>query len=384
MHPNTERIHEIEARRAALLAEAQNPDTTTERLQEISEEARGLNEELAQLETRNSLAGQLAPHTTPAAPAASEGRGTITSGGVFERRAHEFARSGHMTTPLFDRSGNEHRSLLVSSGKLATPTAVLNEVGALPAGTSGILEDVHVIDATGTGAYEVPYKKTDAKAADHTEGEKYAGTGPTFDKVTISPVDWGVLDSVGNQVSKMTPVAYANEVQVSAVQALYAEAEHKILTALSTSDLLEKRADVAIDANYLRNVVLGFKPVKGKGPCVLYVGREDLAAIGAVRGTSEKKPLYEITFDNEENTAGIIKEGGMASRFRICDDLEAGTQYYGQPRNIKLPIWGDYEIKTDEGGHYFDEGLMGIRANVTAGSALGAWHGMQQIKQAGE
>lgn len=383
MHPNTERMNEIETRRAALRDEVNNPDTTTERLQAIADEVRQLNDEYAQLEQRSNLTGQLAPHAGRTGPAAAqETRGGRT--GALEARAHEFRQTGRMTVPLFDRSGGEHRSLLVSSGKLATPKAVLDEIGGLPAGTSGILEDVHIIDATGTGSWEFPYKTADAKAADHTEGEKYAGTGATFDKVTAQPTNWGVLDSVSNQVPLMTDVAYANEVQVSALMALYATAESKILAKLAASELLEKRAEVAIDANYLRSVVLGYKPVKGKGPCVMYLSREDLSALGAVRGTSEKKPLYEISFDNEENTSGVIKEGGTATRFRICDDLEAGTQYYGQPRNIKVPIWGDYNVRTDESGHYFDEGMMGIRADVTADAVLAAKNGMAQIKQAGE
>lgn len=383
MHPNTARMNEIEARRAELRAEIDNPETTTERLEQIAEETRALNEEYAQLEQRNRLTEELAPHATPAPGTETRG-GRAPQASAFETRAATFRQSGRMTVPLFDRSGNEHRSLLVSSGKLATPKAVLNEIGGLPAGTSGVLEDVHIIDATGTGSWEFPYKKTDAAAADHTEGEKYAGTGATFDKVTATPTNWGVLDSVSNQVPLMTDVAYASEVQISALRALYATAESKVLTKLAASDLLEKRSEVAIDANYLRNVVLGYKPVKGNGPCKLYLGREDLSALGAVRGTNEKRPLYEITFDSEENTSGTIREGGTAAAFRICDDLEAGTQYYGQPRSIKLPIWGDYNIRTDESGHYFDEGLMGIRADVTADAALAVYHGMQEIKQAGE
>ena len=125
-----------------------------------------------------------------------------------------------------------------------------------------------------------------------------------------------------------------------------------------------------------------FWAIKGKGACKLYISQADLATLGAVRGTNEKKALYEITFDNETNTSGTIKEGGMAAAFRILDGLTAGTQLYGQPATIDMPMWGNYEVSTDEGGDYFKRNMIGIKGTQTANADLVAKNGMQVIKQA--
>lgn len=54
------------------------------------------------------------------------------------------------------------------------------------------------------------------------------------------------------------------------------------------------------------------------------------------------------------------------------------------PKTIKMLLWGDYEITTDQGGEYFQRNMMGVRGLATAGADLTVWHGMQLIKQAGE
>ena len=108
----------------------------------------------------------------------------------------------------------------------------------------------------------------------------------------------------------------------------------------------------------------------------------DLATLGAVRGTNEKKALYEITFSDESNTAGTIKEGGMAVSFRILDGLTNGTQLYGQPATIDMPMWGNYAVETDEGGDYFKRNMIGIKGTQTANADLVVLNGMQVIKQA--
>ena len=72
----------------------------------------------------------------------------------------------------------------------------------------------------------------------------------------------------------------------------------------------------------------------------------------------------------------------MAAAFRILDGLTAGTQFYGQPMNIDMPMWGDYAVETDEGGDYFKRNMIGIKGTQTAGADLVAKNGMQKITQA--
>ena len=344
---------------------------TAEEIEKATEEKRGLLErqkELKELETRKQAALDL--QNGAAEGKVIEERGKEIMENANEKRAKAFVESGKMET----------RAVL-STGKIAAPTKA-DGVNGLAAVAADIVDDVNAIPLTGSGAWVVGYKKTDAVAADVTDGSAVGGTGFTYDYVTINPAEWGVIDQVSNQVKKMTPVNYLNAVEESALIALRAKASDKIVAAIKASDLVEKRTGIALDADFLKNLVLGFRAIKTKGAVALYLAQADLLALGKVRGANEKKALFDITFDEGTTTSGTIKEGGMAVRFRVLDQLTAGEQLFGQPGAVDMPMWDNYEIKTDEGGKYFENNQIGVRGLQTANADLVAWHGMQYITQA--
>ena len=357
MTKHMERLKEIEARRAALTTEANPAEVTETRLAESTTEADSLNRE--EMEVRAAMAlenNNSAPVATPET----------------ENRANEFVRTGRMVM--------ETRQLL-STGHIAKPTAV-GGISELAATASDIVDDVHAFALDGVGTWRAAYKKTDAAAADVTEGSAVGGTASTYDYVDITPVEWGVLDEISKQVKKQSPLDYQGAIEASAVSALRDKASAKIIAAVKASSLKQSVTARALDKDYLRNTVLGFRPIKGKGACKLYMTQADLATLGAVRGTNEKRALYEIEFADETNTTGTIKEGGIAVSFRILDGLTDGTQLYGQPGAIDMPMWGNYEVTTDEGGDYFKRSMIGIKGVQTAGADLVAKNGMQVITQA--
>lgn len=339
-----------------------------------------LGAEMDALEARKNALMQAAQQRSTLLQRVAAGEGSQVNGNAPALRsavADRLVRENRMTLPLF----RENRSLLVSSGKLATPTAVYNEIGDLPAVVCSILDDVEVIDASGTGSWKFPYKKTDAVAADVTEGSAIGGTGATYDVVTIEPGEWGVLDEVSNQVRKMTPVAYAANVQNSAYLALRKKAKVALTAAVLNSTLAESLYSIALDQTFVRKVVLGYDSDESVGGGTkLYINKTDLATLGAVRGTNEKKPVFEITFTDENN--GVIKDGGLQLPFSINSSLSTGVQLYGQPKTVKALLWDGYEIETDEGGDYFKRNMIGVRGLQTAGAGLTVWHGMQILHQA--
>lgn len=362
MSKEMQRLKEIEARKAELRAEVEGAEET--RLAEIKAEADKLAKEEAEIRSRMEL-GEMLQGTAPV-EAKQE-----------ESRAAAFARTGRMNIPMF----KENRALLVSTGNLAKPTRVATDIAELPTAVCSIVDDVEVIDATGTGSWDFPYRATDAAAADITEGNVIGGTAGTFNHVSISGAAWGVLDEISNQVKKMTPVAYAASVQSNAYLALRKKAKEKITAAIIASTIAETRNSVALDATFVRNLVLNFGGDEGvAGGTKLYINKADLATLGAVRGTQDKKPVFDIEFTDENN--GIIRDGGTAVRFSINSSLTTGVQLYGQPRTVKLLLWDGYEVSTDDGGVYFQKNTMGVRGLQTAGVDLCAFHGMQIIKQA--
>lgn len=372
MHKITERLREIEERKAALRGEVANPETSTDRLAAIKIEAENLASEERSLRSKQDLSNLLGgteqqEHRNP----------DMTT---IQKRAKQLAETGTMHLPLFV----EERSVLVSSGKLATPTAVATEIGEMPAAVSSIVDDVEAIDATGTGAWDFPYKKSDAVAAGITEGQTIRGTGATFDTVSIGPKDWGVLDEISNKVAKTTPVAYERAVRNSSYTALRVKAKEEIITAVMASTLLEKRTSIPLDKDYLNTVVLGYGDDETvPGGTTLYITKNDLATLGMIQGTGENRH-YKISYNPDMNS-GTISDGGLTVRFvltKVAGQLVDGIQLYGKPTTVKMLNWGDYAVTTDDGGDYFKRSMLGIKAEATAGADLTVWHGMQQIKQA--
>ena len=374
---------QILARLAEIRSLTENPTENMD-VPALTEEARSLKAQLALLdavevtaaENRSAVANGAG---TPVANLADQAQARAAAPAVspLEARAADFVAHNSMRIPMFA----EGRSVLVSSGKLALPKAVANEIGELPAVVSSIVDDVDAIDATGTGTWEFPYRKTDAAAAAVTEGSAIGGTAGTFDKVTISPEAWGILDEISNQVKKMTPVNYQQSIQNNAYLALRREARNKIVTKVLASTLLETVAGMALDATYIRKLVLGYDADESvAGNAKLYINKADLQTLGAIRGTNEKKAVFEIEFTDANN--GTIKDGAMLVPFSICAALTAGTQLYGNPRTIKMLMWDNYEVSTDDGGDYFKRNMLGIRGLQTAGAGLAIWHGMQKIIQA--
>lgn len=374
---------QIMARLAEIRSMIANPTEEMD-IAALTEEVRSLKAQLALLDavedtaaenrsavangagiTVGNLAGQEQNHA--AAPAVSP----------LEARAADFVAHNSMRIPMFV----EGRSVLVSSGKLALPKAAYEQVGELPNTVCSIVDDVEAIDATGTGSWDFAYRKTDAAAAAVTEGAAVAGTPGTFDHVTISPAVWGILDEVSNQVKKMTPVAYEQSVRNNAYLALRREARNKIVAAVIASTLTEAVTGMALDATYISKLVLGYDGDETvAGNAKLYINKADLKTLGAVRGTNEKKAVFDIEFTDPNN--GTIKDGGMVVPFSICAGLTTGTQLYGNPRTIKMLMWDNYEVTTDDGGDYFKRNMLGVRGLQTAGADLTVWHGMQKISQA--
>lgn len=367
MNKYLERLKEIEDRKAELKGELTNEEKqpTAERVKEITTEAKSLSEEERDIRSKMDISDMLKPN---AVPESKESKG---SNNAREERANTLVKTGR----------TEMRALL-STGTIAKPTSV-EGINGLAENESSIVDDVRAVALTGSGAYKVSYKKTKATSADVTDGSKIGGTGTAFDFVEINPVEWGTLDSISNQVKKMTSLDYLGEIEMSALGALRDMAENKIFAAITKADSLATRVySMPLDQNFLRDVVLGFKPIKGKGMAKLYLCQTDLSILGKIRGTNEKKALYEIVFDPGTNASGTIQEGGTVVPFRITDELAAGTQVYGQPMTVTMPMWDQYEIKTDEGGAYFDTNMIGVRGVQTANAAVCAIGGMEVITQA--
>lgn len=277
-----------------------------------------------------------------------------------EARAQKFAANNKMTI-----NNVEARSVLVSSGKIATPTEV-SGINDMFNTVSSIVDLVKVTDASGMGAYKVAFQKTNAAADNQTEGGTYNSSDPSFDFVTITPETQSVLSYISKQVQKQTPLNYEAKVRESALIALRKSAQELITTKIVASTLNTAITATAIDDKTLRTIAFNYGGDENiMGGAVLFLNKKDLIKFGDVRGNN-KQAVYEITPDTANPNTGVIKDGGLSVKYCINSDLTEGTLIYGQPAGFELALFSDYDVRVSE-DFAFDKGLLAIRGDVELG-----------------
>ena len=367
------RIAEIQARPAEINTLIDN--ATGEELTALETESRNLlaeletlqNEAQARQQLRSDIAagaGTPIPGATPAQPSTEE------------RAAQTFANTNHMTI-----GAEQSRATLISGGTLATPTQVdgINEI--VGAKVSSIIDLVKVVNCVGMGSHKVAYVDEDAAAAGaHTEGQAInAAELAKFNFVTITPESVAVLDFISNQAKKQTPLQYATKVRSNALLALRKKAAEIVTAKLKASALNATVEGTAgkIEATTLRKIALAYGGDESVvGGAVLFLNKADLLAFGDVRGTNEKKAVYEITPDAANPNTGVIRDGGLSVRYCLnsgltaCSTAAEGagvTMIYGAPQNLELDLFSDYEVKVSE-DFAFDKNMDTIRGAVDLGA----------------
>lgn len=362
---------QLTARVEELRGIADNPgERTTEELEQLAQERAAID---AELEKRRNNAALEALRRQQVANGGTGVRTleTMPTGGnqqqnqqnEAEARAREFMSTGRNTIPV-----EEVRSVLVSGGTLATPTQVSGINDLLGKNLSSILDLVYVENCQGMSAHRVAYLSAEsAEAGTQTEGSAVANKEPTFAYVTIQPTSIGCYAQISKQVKKQTPLQYAAKVNAQAVKSLKKKAVSMIVSALQASTLVKSVAATldannkgVIDEHTLRNIVLAYGGNDDVvGGAILFLNKTDLVAFGDVRGTNEKKAVYEIIPDGENTNMGVIKDGGMSVRYCLVSGLTAlsgtakgasakKTLFYGDPHCFELDLFSDYEVRVSE------------------------------------
>lgn len=298
-----------------------------------------------------------------------------------EIRAKKFVETGKTNV-----NASEVRSVLVSGGKLATPTAVSGINDSIGKKVSSIIDLVKIENCTGMGSNKVAYVTEDSAAADgQTEGQAIKEKEPTFGFVTILPESVACLSYISKQAKKQTPLAYEQKIHEQAMTSLRKKAAIIITNALKASTLnTSVNATIAsskgvVDDKTLRKLTLAYGGDESVvGGAVLFLNKNDLIALGDIRGANEKKAVYEIEPDTDNPNTGMIKDGGLSVRYCINSNLTACsgtaqsasadtlTMFYGNPQCFELDLFSDYEIRVSE-DFAFDKLMDAIRGDVELG-----------------
>lgn len=362
-----ERITEIQARLAAINTEIDTAEGDA--LTALENEVRALNEELAGIQNTAQARQQLRQSVAAGAGVVVQNNAPAQVSDE-QRAADAFVKTNRMTI-----DADQARALTIASGQLAQPTKVdgINDIPG--AKVSSIVDMVKIVNCTGMGSHKIAYvKSAGTSAEEHEEGTAIPATGlGQFDFVTITPQSVAVLDFISKQAKKQTTLQYAAKVKELAMVALRRRAA-ELLTFALMEDEAGMIQDIsngtkAIDAKTLRTIAMNYGGDESViGGATLILNKADLVAFGDVRGTNEKKALYEITPDASGNT-GVIREGGLSVRYIINSTVPAGALFYGNLQALELDLFSDYEVKVSE-DFAFDKLMDTIRGDVEMGAGV--------------
>ncbi len=394
---NKEKLLKLIAARQAKLEDLQKRSDASENVEELRSintemesinkeinEFRSLVQEVEQAEESRSKQSQiLATYGAKKDEGESQRNHQVND---VEKRANELVTSRKVLFGVEE----VQRAITIGSGDLATPTFVQSAINDKFNEVSSIIDMVKITPAAGMGEYQVPYVVSYAEGGIKGENTDYAAGEPTFDYATIKPIKVTTYGEVSSEVTKLTNVAYLAKVREAALIALRkkiakliplgnpsatpAELTGIVNAGAITADPIEI---AAIDATTLRKIAMNYGGDENVvGNAVLLLNKADLIAFGDVRGTNEKKAVYEITPDASNPNSGMIKDGGLAVRYIINSALpalsaaatlaETTCMMYGVPAAYELALFGQYEIKVSEDAA-FKKGMLAVRGDVLVG-----------------
>lgn len=387
------RLKEILERAAEILTEMDG-EVTEERMAELEAEQKELEKEKALIERKMNVQGRLRelsqeerkPEAGPEGDSAEERAAKAKETGKLEIGVTELR--GHM--------GTMSRAVTIANGNLTKPVGTGNTIRDNMDGVSSIVDQVYSSDLTGCAAFEEAYIKTESVASEREDGTANTASEPTFGVAKIQPVLINVTSYVSKNIQRVNPLAYEEKVKSMAIKALrrkvanlIANGDGKTFYGIKTAENTDgekiyKTYEVdktEINAGTLREITFQYGGNEELGANArLFLTKEDLAAFGAVRGTNEKKAIYEITADSNNANTGTIKDGGTIVPYTIMSGLTSlskatqgakavQTMLYGDPGNFELGLFGPYSVEVSR-DYKFAEGLLTIMGEVMIGGNL--------------
>lgn len=275
------------------------------------------------------------------------------------------------------------KSVTVATGTLAQPTgAGTNIRDPLGNGVGAIIDQVYVQDLTGMSSYLEPYVISEFGASGADVGTsagtaRTASSDPTFGVAKIAPYELTTTSYVDRNISRLTPANYYAKIFNMALRALRRDTVKMIFNGdgqstnndmfgIKTAKNVAGNAIYAtlevdaVDADLLTELMFAYGGNEELGGnCRLYLNKADLLALGKLRGTNEKRRLFDIVPDAGNPNTGTIREGGTIVPYSIASNLTAlsgstagaaaiQTMVYGDPMNYELGLFGDYTVRVDE------------------------------------
>lgn len=369
------KLIDLAAQREAVLNRAQTAlqDNRQEDYTSAMEEVSNLNTEIRQVQ---DLLREQERHLLEQQPTGAESLDMAEERGAILQKGDEVKFSA-----LEVRRGILNQTTLATT-TLVQPTGAGSDIRD-PLGNvvSSIVDQVRVVDMSGMGGFMEPYVISEL-GANAGKVETLAGTAraastdPVFGIAEIKPYEINTTTYVDRNISSLSPANYYEKIFGMAMRAMRRKLASLILNGDGAASPVfhgmktAKNKDGAnifatvdvtgVGVDLLDTLYFAYGSSDAMGANArLLLTKEDLKAIGAIRGTNEKRRLFEIVPDMGNPNTGTIRDGGVVIPYTICSDLislanatagtdDIQTMGYGDPMNFEVGLFGSLTVRVDE------------------------------------
>ncbi|MGO5114185.1 phage major capsid protein [Candidatus Avoscillospira sp. LCP25S3_F1] len=361
-----QKLYDLMNRRTALIQQAEDALNANNHsgYQSAMEQITNLNQEIADVQAL--LAEQDKKMLTAPEPTGSEAED------IASERVSALMKGEEVKFTVNEVRRALYNQVTVATGTIVQPTGVGTDIRD-PLGNvvPSIVDRVRTLDLTGLGSWQEPYVITelDAKGGkvETTSGTaRTASTDPTFGVAEIKPYELTVTTFVDRNIARLSPTAYYEKIQGMAMRAMrrnlaalivngddpgtpvfygVTNAKNKAAANIFAEETLGTAVDVnTLDALYF---AYGSDEAMGAGARLLLT-KPILKALGALRGTNEKRRLLEIAPDPTNPNSGTIRDGGVILPYDLVKAVGDDKILYGDPMNFEVGLFGEYTIRLDE------------------------------------
>lgn len=395
------KLKELLEKRAALLAEANKPETTAERFAEIRSEVEKLNFTIGELQADERAAADKAAREaelrgarlpnggetlidTNKTPTAEE-RARVEK---VEKRAKAL-KAGEKITLETRAVTTAATALGVVAGSDINPA--FEQVGTL----DKLVNETH-LEGTGAESYKKPFEKNIGEGEIVAEGKGPTNNAePSFGYADIKKTKIVAYAEVSEETEKLPAANYLAAVDTAVVNAWRKKLVGQIVNGSGNDELVgivnapttiieaSQRATIAtIDENTLDEVVFGYGGDENvEGDAFLILNKLTLKEFARVKG-SDKKRAYDIVVKGNTGTINGIPFV-CTSRVAAFGKVTVGNPYllYGKLKGYELTYFTDLEVakSTD---YKFKEGMIALKVTGIVGGSPAMWNGFMSVQKA--
>lgn len=387
---------DLKARIAALNKDAQAK--SGDELQAIMDEAKEISGILADIASREALAGMVEDGTEDPTPAAGQGEEGVDAKNQARTKSGKALKDGKAVSYQAKALARPMNALSTSTG-VVMPKHTSPDIAPTFNNVSSLIDRVKTVPLPGGESYQRPFVKSYGDGAGSTaEGADYNTSEPEFGYAEIVREKITAYAEEPEEMQKLPDADYDGVVEESVVRAIKRYASRQILVgpggtgkfrgiffnpSKAQDDIIDRNTDIttitAIDDATLDEIIYSYGgDEEVEDIAVLILNKKDLKKFAKLRDKQGRK-VYTIVNHGNTGTIDEVPYIINSACGEIGGTADTYCMAYGPLSNYEVAIFSDIEAKKST-EYKFKQGQTAYKACVFMGGNVVAKNGFIRVK----